>query len=50
MFITDQAFDILFNKSEENKLDLLQFKDITTEKVQIRKVKLIYYSLLEYYY
>ena len=43
MFITDQAFDILFNKSEENKLDLLQFKDITTEKVQIRKVKLIYY-------
>ena len=40
MFITDDAFNILYNDAEKNKLDLIQFQDFKLKKFKI------YYRML----
>ena len=37
MFISSNAFDILYNEAENNNLDLLQFRDITLDKYHFDK-------------
>ena len=48
MFISDEAFDTLYNKAEENNLDLLQFKDITSKELHVKMRKTSYHIKQSY--